>query len=288
MIISGCKGNQAGTSRANEMTVKTLDVYVSDQSGNEKIFKDWLDNTLAYISENKLSEQDALKVWQEKIDERPEKSAQIIVRLMMYAPRTAPYNPYLSTESFREGAVPWLEKMTQDFKDDQNHEGIMLTKIQLGKLYCSGHYGQEDFEKATKLWWEVLNVPEEEIVFDNPRHEYLNLDAIAIAKGRVTIRGLPEDEEKKQTLIEESQHSADLDYREKLLQDRQNQIKSLRRAAIEQLTYDLVEPEVRRRTHQRLVYLQQQRTDDSFYQETIDELLMNSYNNQNFSSTTGH
>ncbi|MBN2590109.1 MAG: hypothetical protein JXA96_09615 [Sedimentisphaerales bacterium] len=269
LIISGCKG----TSRTNEVTVKFLDVYVTQQSENEEIDKDWLDNTLTYISENHLSEQEALKLWREILDSNPPKSKEIIVRLMMSAPITAPYNPYLSTDSFRAGAASLLEQLQQDFEDCQNHEAMMLAKIQLGKLYCSGQFGSEEFEKATTLWWEVLNVPEEEIVFDNPRHEYLNLDAIAKAKGRITIRGLPEDEEKRQTLIEEAQHSVDLEYREKLLRDRQSNINSLRRAAIEQLTYDLVEPEIRRRTRQRLAYLQQQRPDDSFYLETIDNLI---------------
>ncbi|MBN1975147.1 MAG: hypothetical protein JW787_16005 [Sedimentisphaerales bacterium] len=204
------------------------------------------------------------------------KSAESVIlyaRLMMSAPLSGPYNPYLSTESFRAEAVPLLEQMEKDFEKSQSHEVMMLAKIQLGKLYCLGHFGTEEFEKAASLWWEVVNVPEEKIVFDLPGHLHLNLDVIAKARANVKIAGLPDDEAQRQAMIERIHQTVDLKHRERLLEERQSVIESLRIAAIRQLTYDLVEPERRMRTRDRLMFLKQQRLDDSFYQKTIDDIL---------------
>ena len=289
MIVAGCtdpRPNVASThhtgggakdhTEAHVSRDRAVTVSSSKEPSEEdwNVFQDHLDTVRRYIRENRPTEQQALRLWQEMLDADPPQSEALLVRLMMSAPLSAPYNPGLSLESFRDGAVPWLEQLVQGFGDCHSHEAMMLAKIQLGKLYCSGQYSAAEFEKATTLWWEVVNVPEKEIVFDDPRHAHLNLDAIAKARGNVRIGGLPEDEVQRQAMIESVHLEVDRKHRERLREERRNVAESLRVAAMRQLTYDFAERGVsRRRTRQRLLFLKRQRRDDRFYQETIDKIL---------------
>ena len=120
-------------------------------------------------------------------------------------------------------------------------------------------------EKATPLLREVIEVPENDIVFDNPEYASLNMDSIAKAMpfdGRwigADGRRLLRPPAKAIALVERV-----------LLQNREVETRGLRRAAIRALAHWQWERDLPLRiVYDRLVLLKQKRPDDRLYQETL-------------------
>jgi protocatechuate 3,4-dioxygenase beta subunit len=185
----------------------------------------------------------------------------------MGARLTILYNPDLGEQSLDAEALRWCQRIIEDFKDWPNHHDLMVAKIYLGDLYCSRN-GREGLGKATRLYWDVIEVPEDEIVFDDPETANLNLDKIAIAKARV---GRQIDA--KGRFLTEPTEEMNMDHREVLLSRRRESTRALRLAAIRALGYKQGVPGDRQKTRERLLELKQRRPDDKLYQETLDTIL---------------
>jgi len=177
------------------------------------------------------------------------------------------YNPMLGEQSLDAEALRWCQRIIEDFKDWPNHHDLMVAKIHLGDLYCSRN-GREGMGKATRLYWDVIEVPEDEIVFDDPETANLNLDKIAIAKARV---GRQIDA--KGRFLTEPTEEMNMDHRKQLLSRRRESTQPLRLAAIRALGYKQGVPGDRQKTRQRLLELKQRRPDDKLYQETLNAIL---------------
>jgi hypothetical protein len=181
----------------------------------------------------------------------------------MGARLTILYNPDLGEDSVDHEALGWYEQILSDFQDLHNHHDYLVAQIHLGDLYCSLK-GRVGVPQAEALYRGVIEVPEKEIVFDDPRQAEFNLDRIAVAKAPLgrQVDGLGR-------LIAEPTEEMNLVHREGLLQARAEQIALLRRAAIRALAYKQAEVGFPAVTLARLRHLKQERPDDGLYQQTL-------------------
>ncbi|UCG49949.1 MAG: hypothetical protein JSU94_09220, partial [Phycisphaerales bacterium] len=219
-----------------------------------------------YVLSEQPRQRQALSLYQRVLDANPPRQLELHVKLTMGARMTALYDPDLGEDSLDEEAIRWYERIVQDFNDWRNHHDLMVAKIHLGELGCMGDYGITDVHKATDLCRQVIEIPENDIVFDDAELAHLNLDNIAGAKApvgrRVDATG---------RLLKEPTEQMNQEYRQHLLEQRQQAIDNLRRAAVRALAnmqhIPGFPPEVKLK---RLLSLKQERPDDRLYQETLD------------------
>jgi tetratricopeptide (TPR) repeat protein len=222
-----------------------------------------------YVLGDRPRQKEALRLYQRVLDSNPTRQLELNVKLTMGARMTVLYDPDLGEDSMYAEAVPWYEQIVEDFNDWGSHRDLMVAKIHLGDLYCMGSYGIADVQKASELCRELIEVAQEQIVFDDPQHAYLNLDNIAKAKGPLTrivdVNG---------QLLKEPTEEMNERYRQELLQRRKQFTDRLRRAAIYALANKQHIPgfplEVKLN---RLLQFKQERPDDQLYQETLTAII---------------
>jgi hypothetical protein len=212
-------------------------------------------------------QQEALRLYQAVLDAGPPREIALHVKVIMGARLTILYNPDLGEQSLDAEALRWCQRIIEDFKDWPNHHDLMVAKIHLGDLYYIRN-DREGMGKATRLYWDVIEVPEDEIVFDDPKKANLNLDKIAVAKSSVG-RQL----DAKGRFLTEPTEEMNMEYREVLLSRRRESTQLLRLAAIRALAYKQGVRGDTQKTRQRLLELKQRRPDDKLYQETLDAIL---------------
>ena len=212
-------------------------------------------------------QQEALRLYQAVLDASPPREIALHVKVIMGARLTVLYNPDLGEQSLDAEALRWCQRIIEDFKDWPNHHDLMVAKIHLGDLYYIRN-DREGMGKAARLYWDVIEVPEDEIVFDDPKKANLNLDKIAVAKSSVG-RQL----DAKGRLLTEPTEEMNMEYREVLLSRRRESTQPLRLAAIRALAYKQGVRGDTQKTRQRLLELKQRRPDDKLYQETLDAIL---------------
>ena len=230
-----------------------------------------LEDATKYVLGNQPRQKEALRLYQRVLDANPPRTLALHVKLIMAARMTILYNPDLGEQSHEEEALRWCQRVLQDYEDWPTHHDAMVAKIYLGDLYCWDRPGREDREKATRLYWEVIEVPEDEIVFDDPEMSNLNMDKIAVAKHPGGGRRIRADG----TFITEPTEEMNNDYRKMLLEGRKESVCALRRAAIRALAYKQGVPGDRQKTRERLLELKQRRPGDQVYQETLNAILRN-------------
>ena len=208
-----------------------------------------------------------MRLYQAVLDASPPREIALHVKVIMGARLTVLYNPDLGEQSLDAEALRWCQRIIEDFKDWPNHHDLMVAKIHLGDLYYIRN-DREGMGKAARLYWDVIEVPEDEIVFDDPKKANLNLDKIAVAKSSVG-RQL----DAKGRLLTEPTEEMNMEYREVLLSRRRESTRALRLAAIRALAYKQGVRGDTQKTRQRLLELKQRRPDDELYQETINAIM---------------
>jgi hypothetical protein len=220
-----------------------------------------------YVLGEQPTQREALRHYQRVLATDAPRELELHVKLTMGARMTILYNPDLGEDSLDDEAIRWYEQIVDDFNDWDNHHDLIVAKIHLGDLYCMRNHGLAEVQKATDLCWQVIGVPKEEIVFDNPEYDGFNMDSILSAKapGRfISSDGKPM----------EPPESANERHREFLLRQREEQTDRLRLAAIRSLAYKQQIPafpvEV---AIERLLQFKQERPDDQLYQDTLSGII---------------
>jgi tetratricopeptide (TPR) repeat protein len=221
-----------------------------------------------YVEGEKPTQLEALKMYQRVLDANPPRSLALYVKMVMGCRMAILYNPEFNEDIMYDEALKWYKKIIYDYNDLGNHYDLMVAKIHLGDLYCMGDYGVAEAQKASELCMEIIEVPEDEIIFDEPRLSYLNMDRILKAEAPIgRVAGFDPNSEILAKLIEERNKG----YRKTLLIQRESEINSLRTAAMRSLTYKQYVPGFPHEAYlKRLEILKQQRPDDKLYQESLD------------------
>jgi len=124
----------------------------------------------------KPSREQALRLYQRVLDARPPREIELHVRLIMSARLAVLYNPYLGETPLPEEALRWTEDTLKDFADLWTHHDLVVAKIHVANLLNKADKAGRD--RARKLLWAVVTVPDEDIVFDDPDYTELNMDKI--------------------------------------------------------------------------------------------------------------
>ena len=222
-----------------------------------------------YVLGKKPRQAQALRLYQRVLDANPSRTLELHVRLTMGARMTVLYNPGLGEDSLFDEALRWYKQIVLDFNDWGNHHDLMVAKIHLGDLYCMGDYGMPEVQKATDLCWEIIEVPEQEIVFDEQRQSKFNLDRIAKAEAPIGRRL-----DSNGHLLTKPTEEMNEKFRQVLLKKRETEFQRIRRSAIRAMTRKQHIPgfplEVK---YKRLLVLKQKRPDDQLYQETLEAMI---------------
>ncbi|MHC4647130.1 MAG: M56 family metallopeptidase, partial [Planctomycetota bacterium] len=213
----------------------------------------------------------ALRLYQRVLDANPSRLLELRAKARMGIRMTQGYDSELGENSLDAEAVRWYEQMLQDFKDWGAHQHLLEARVRLGDVYFMGPYGQSGVEKAMDLYWEVINVPEEQVVFDEPRSAYLNLENIAKAKAKGRFVGFVGSDGK----LMEPPESANRIYRQRLLKQRKSFIDGIRRSAIWAITNKLGDKRLGPpgKKLDRLLELKRKRPDDKYFQQILDGVI---------------
>jgi hypothetical protein len=198
-------------------------------------------------------------MYQRVLDAKPNRLLELHIKLSMGSRMMILYNPNLGETDMHDEALKWYELLVHDFNDLGNHTDMMTAKIHLADVYCWSNYGINELKKASDLCWQVINIPEKDIIFDNQTEERLNLENIKIAQAPGGPPGVRRPEAINQL------------YRQRLLEQRQEVVNRNRIVAIQTLIRTQY---IRGSTYEeyleRLRLLKQKRPDDKLYQETIE------------------
>ncbi len=209
----------------------------------------------------------ALRLYQRVLDANPPRVLELRTKARMGIRMTQAYDSELGETSLDEEAVRWYEQMLQDFKDWSAHQHLLEARVRLGDVYFMGPYGQASVEKAMYLYWEVINVPEEQVIFDEPLAN-LNLENIAKAKAKGRFAG-------SEGRLMEPPESANIKHRQWLLKQRKSFIDGIRRSAIWAITNKLGDKRLGPpgKELDRLLELKRKRPDDKYFQEILDGVI---------------
>lgn len=219
-----------------------------------------------YVLGERPRQKEALRLYQRVLDANPPRELELHVRLTMGARMTALFDPDLGENSLDDEAIRWYDQIVQDFNNWSNHHDLMVAKIHRADLYCMGDYGISQVEQATRFCRQVIDIQQDQVVFDDPEFAYLNLDNIAKAVAPVGRRT-----DKNGQLLKKPTEQMNQQYRRQLLEQRQEVVDRLCRAAILAMADKQHVPgfpaEIKLK---RLISLKQDRPADKLYQETLE------------------
>lgn len=242
--------------------------WLGNSAKNEEVgsWETALEDANNYVAGKDPTQNEALRRYQRVLDAHPPREVELHVKLTMGARMVILYNPGLWERSRSAEAVRWYETMIEDFKDCSNHHDLMVAKIHLGDLYCLED-ARAGVNRASALYWSVIEVPEGQILFDDPEYLRYNPDQIEKAQAPMSKRTPIEDVPK--TIVDQFNAR----YREELKQERAHYTTRIRRAAVKALAYKQAEPGFPGVTRQRLLALQGLRPDDKQYQEALSAVI---------------
>jgi hypothetical protein len=209
-----------------------------------------------YVHGAKPKQLEALKMYQRVLDAKPLRQMELHIRLTMGSRMMILYDPSLGEHEMYSDAFKWYEQLVHDFNDMGNHTDIMTAKIHLGDLYCwRPSHGIAEAQKASALCWEVINIPENDIIFDSQLEQGLSLEKIKNAHAPGSRAG-PQATQK---------------WRQHLLEQRQEVVNRYRLTAIRSLiTKQNISGFPREVYLERLISLKKERLDDQLYQQMLD------------------
>ncbi len=223
----------------------------------------------SYVEGNKPEQLQALKMYQRVLDAKPSRLLELHVKLIMGSRMMILFDPGLGESDMYDEAFKWYKKLVYDFNDMGNHTDMMTAKVHLGDLYCWTTHGIAEAQKASVLCMEVINVPEKDIIFDNPQNVALNFDNMSKKvddfidkKFPPLLVPAPEADKMRERIRQERLQMA--------MKSRQGEIDRYRLAAIRSLITKQSGTGPRDTYIERLRALKQKRPDDKLYQETID------------------
>ena len=242
--------------------------WLDDDERREEVrsWEEGLQDAKNYVMGKNPTQNEALKRYQRVLDAHPPRDVELHVKLTMGARMVILYNPKLGERSLSAEAVRWYQTTLRDFQDWPNHHDAMVAKIHLGDLYCLQNR-RAGLKRASELYWSVIEVPEEQIVFDDPKLRRYNIDEIEKDEAPINKRGIVGE------LPKAIADKINARHREGLKQERAHYTTRIRRAAIKALAYKQGERGMPGVTRQRLVALKGKRPDDQQYQETLSALI---------------
>jgi hypothetical protein len=216
-----------------------------------------------YRRQDKLNRKDFLAVYQRVLNSSPPPEAELIARLEMGQALVVSFTPFQDEEG-----LAWFAQTLEKFKDKQwqGQRTLMVAKLNLADLIYRNRDVRTGFaSKMRSLYEEVLDVPEDEIVFNTESTKRLNLDEIRKAR----IPGM----EEANPLMEQSMAQANANYRAGLMRERKAEIDALRLSAARGLANKQEVPLSPSVSRSNLVGLKNSRPDDAVYQLALDEAI---------------
>jgi hypothetical protein len=214
-----------------------------------------------YRRQEKLERPEFLAHYQAILDAHPPADIELLCRLEIGQALVSAFEPFDDQQG-----LAWFAQTLEKFKDKQwqGQRTLMVVKINCADLiYRNRDLRPALTSKMTALYEEVLDVPEDDIVFNTEFEKRLNLDQINNAQAPGMRQARPPA----------AQLQANQNHRARLLQERKEAIDSLRLAAARALVNKQAVPRSLPLTRANLVTLKNKRPDDPVYQSAVDEAL---------------
>jgi hypothetical protein len=214
-----------------------------------------------YRRQEKLERPEFLAHYQAILDAHPPAEIELLCRLEIGQALVIGFEPFDDQQG-----LAWFAQTLEKFKDKQwqAQRTLMVVKLNCADLiYRNRDLRPALTSKMTALYEEVLDVPEDDIVFNTEFEKRLNLDQINNAQALGMRQARPPA----------AQLQANQNHRTRLLQERKEAIDSLRLAAARALVNKQAVPRSLDLTRANLVALKNKRPDDPVYQSAVDEAL---------------
>lgn len=247
-------------------TLTTWDVAAAQEDEQMPLWQTAMNKATAYANSKKPEREYLLQLYRQVLDSNPPSNIQLHVRLEIGARMTILYDPELGEEGLEAGAIPWYESIVKDFADWDNHHDLMVAKIHLGDLYRIVER-EDGVPKAEALYWEIVSVPVQDVVFDDPDFEEYN---VAEIERSLAPPGTRFSFDSHGVVQQAPTEEMNLRHREELYRKRSTHVDALRKAAVRALANARTDSKAPERTLYQLNDLKAQRPDDELYQETVD------------------
>jgi tetratricopeptide (TPR) repeat protein len=251
---------EGNTSRIE--TLQTTRTAADDEVlADEERWQALYDSANEYCSSSRCVRAECVRRLEAILAESPPRDIALKCQLRIAAMYSSLFDPDKGESEDYPKAMKILEQVVKDHPDLANWFSIMHAKINLGDLYCLEYELSIGKAKAEPLYWQVIDVPEEEILLEDAR---LNLKEIS---STVPVRpkwlepweNIPED------YIER--------HRNRLMKRRKTKIEFLRSATVRALAYKQFVVGNPQLTLAALHRLKKMRPDDATFQKTLDHVV---------------
>lgn len=220
----------------------------------------------AYFYQPQLDRSKLLQLYQRVIDSAPPPEIELRARLQMGAAMVIGFEPFMDAE-----AISWYAETILKLGDLGTHRDLMVAKLHMADLLNRNYDPLKVLPVVNALYAEVINVPEDEIMFDGDSDRMYNLDAIENAVGPSSRQFT--NEQLQNVTIRSMVEKANAQYKQQLMEQRKQLVDALRRSAITAYAWKQRVPGLPNVTILRLEKLKATRPDDTVYQEAIDDVL---------------